>query len=273
MKKLVYLGFALITLTNLIVYAGIAYNRSTDEPQQLILSERELSVPYSYHDEENSAVALRLSWQLANGLEENSRYSSHQWKVDEQKLQQLGFDPQQIKNSTGYFAGAQTREVFWVLELGGESYQHYLDQQRQRYAQQLAEAKERDADEYALERIEKDFRYAEHRASRLFVIATGLDSEQLLKDYPSEQFIVLKGLVSAQWFRSQGIIPDRFELVMKELSVPQIMVPSNFAERLTGLHPVNYYSAPKEVDKQITFSAHLAWGRRFEPWVVDIKTL
>jgi hypothetical protein len=273
MKKLIYCGFALITLTNIIVYAGVAYNRSTDTPQQLTLSERELSVPYNYNGEENSVVALRLNWQLANGLDEYPQYSSHQLKVDAQMLQLLGFDPQQIKHNKSYLAGVQTREVFWVMEFDGDSYQHYLELQKQRYAQQLADAQSRDNNEQAIERIEKDYRFAEQRASRLFVIDTGLDPEQLRKDYPSEQFIFLKGLVRAQWRESQGEVTEGFELVMQALSVPQIMVPSNFAEPLEDAHPTNYYSALTDNDQQIKFRARLAWGKRFEPWVVDISVL
>jgi hypothetical protein len=79
--------------------------------------------------------------------------------------------------------------------------------------------------------------------------------------------------VRAHWRESQGDEPEGFKLIMQELSVPQIMIPSNFAESLEGLRPSNYYSALKNNDEQIKFSAKLAWGKRFEPWVVDIKTL
>jgi hypothetical protein len=273
MKQTIYAGFALIALTNLALYAGVAYNRSADEPQQLTLSERELSVPYSYANEENSGVALQLNWQTVNQLGQYQQYSNRQLQVDEQKLEELGFDPQHIKHNQGDMLGEQTREVFWVLEFNGESYGNFLSKQEEEYQQQLADAQSRDNKEQTIERIEQEFLFANQRASRLFVIDTGLDAEQLRKNYPLGQFIVLKGLVRPQWYESQDDLSDRFELILQELSVPQIMIPSNFAESLEGLRPSNYYSALKNNDEQIKFSAKLAWGKRFEPWVVDIKTL
>ncbi|MFT7823310.1 MAG: DUF4824 family protein [Sulfurimonas sp.] len=58
-KKLFLIAFLILILTNLIVLYGVFNNKKGEPESQIILTERELQVPYST-SKENSGLSLRI---------------------------------------------------------------------------------------------------------------------------------------------------------------------------------------------------------------------
>jgi hypothetical protein len=59
-RALFLLGFFMIVATNIVVLSGVASNRSGNPESEVILTERELQLPYKIH-EENSGLTLSTS--------------------------------------------------------------------------------------------------------------------------------------------------------------------------------------------------------------------
>ncbi len=78
MNKLTVLIASFLVLVNVIVLAGISYNRSGEVITKLQLTERELSLPYrSHRQKENSGLALRLNWNFIPDELDRNRYSKY----------------------------------------------------------------------------------------------------------------------------------------------------------------------------------------------------
>ena len=68
-------GIGLIILTNAVVLAGVAYNRSGEPETRIILTERELNLPYRYGgSKENSGIALRVNFRVDGTSSDKYRY-------------------------------------------------------------------------------------------------------------------------------------------------------------------------------------------------------
>ena len=66
MRKLLLSAVVLLLLTNVVVLAGVAYNRAGEPVVSLELTERELTLVRSYRrTDENSGTALSLQWQVS----------------------------------------------------------------------------------------------------------------------------------------------------------------------------------------------------------------
>jgi hypothetical protein len=83
-----WLGLALILVTNAFVLTGVAYNHSTEPEAVIQLTERELDLSYSV--EENTGISLRLEWHQP-GSGTYARVEVPGW-LDQAKLESLGFD-------------------------------------------------------------------------------------------------------------------------------------------------------------------------------------
>ena len=73
-RALFLLALALLAATNAIVLVHVAANRRGEPESRLVLSERELALPYRSHAE-NSGLSLQLRWQLL-GTDDNEAYSN-----------------------------------------------------------------------------------------------------------------------------------------------------------------------------------------------------
>jgi hypothetical protein len=262
-------GVALIVVTNAVVLAGVAYNRSSEPEAVLQLSERELGLRnWSWPANENSSIDLHLEWRVAS---DESWYRGLHW-LQPAQLQELGF---QISGNLKNDEEAQrlsrqpSRSAWLVLEHDGPSYQASLDRARkavkkpERCAQinpgneecekELSAARERLDDE-------------ERTNSRLFVVDAGLDEDALRARYPDRQHYVLaRGRLSVY---VQGT-PERLIAAVDEIDVNAIRVPFEYREIVEPFMEREGYYKKREP----RFAATVNFGRRFEPWIVDLKLL
>ena len=107
MRKSLLASVLLLLLTNIVVLAGIAYNRSGEPLLSLELTERELPLMYSASSkEENSGTTLSLRWQILDPDEDweyqNRTYGTPAW-LDDKKLTELGFDIKKFKGAIEIF--------------------------------------------------------------------------------------------------------------------------------------------------------------------------
>lgn len=62
-------GLMIIVLTNVIALGGVAYNRAGEPDGTLVLTERELRLPYSSGlARENSGLSLTIEWRTLQAL-------------------------------------------------------------------------------------------------------------------------------------------------------------------------------------------------------------
>jgi len=189
-RRTLIAGVALILAVNVILLAGVAYNRSGDRTSSLQLSEREARLPYGRWDgKENSGVVLSLVWRIRCGNDtpeaDYGAYGAADW-LDQGKLLALGFDlsPDRAERK---FKQWRTKEVLLIPKLDGLGHR-----------QSLARAQKRGDDEEKLNlanpgnaevkqrapQAKENADHEEHENSRLFIIDAGLDAETLRAQYP-----------------------------------------------------------------------------------------
>lgn len=241
------LGLALILGSNAVVLAGVAWNRSGEEAR-LQLSQRELGATRDWgSSRENSGVALQLHWRVLRTVKDEPSYDygysyggDTEW-LDRAKLEALGFDlsaplPDPLLDER--YERQLPRPVFLVLEFDGPAY---------RAALRRAEAWVQVAKKGSKEVLERE----RTESSRLFVVDAGLDADALRAKYPDRgHYAVVPGKVSLQTYRVKR--PMGY---VHGPSVADINVPTRFHGAVR---------APK-------FEASVAFGRRMEPWLVEVK--
>ncbi|HEB56590.1 MAG TPA: DUF4824 family protein [Gammaproteobacteria bacterium] len=269
-------GLGIIILTNTLALAGVAYNRSGEPAARVTFSERELKLPYYWgRKRENSGLALTLNWRIDSGDDEGpyyfSVYRSPHW-LDQTKLAALGFAVEEAtasEENRRRFNHSLPKEVFLVLENNGPAYQTVLVHRQAIAKQQQALADRNPANEKlanAAKDSQKRLQREQQEASRLFVIDAGLNAHTLRQRYPdTTRNIVLRGTVRArvnqqdddQWV-VQGIV--------KEVAVTRVNVPLEY-RRVFEPFMVNEAG---DRDRDPGYQVTLAYGKRFEPWVVEV---
>lgn len=274
-QGLFILAFVLIVAVNGIVLSGVALNRSNTPEAEVILSERELPLPYRRH-EENSGLALRLAWRtLAEDDEYGSWRSSPAW-LSAEKLQALGFDLAADGAADGDRRSAKAplpRKVFIVLENDGPAYRETVH----RAAAALREAEDlvrvNPDNEKILEQFEqaeKHLRRERLTASRLFAVDAGRDPAILRRAYDDRsRFIIARGLVKPTYHYEKN--KTRVSGYISGLVVGNIHVPLALRERLDAI--LRAQQSKRTDLAPPRYEVGLAYGRRFEPWVVSVKGL
>lgn len=245
-KGLLSLAFLLIIVTNIFIMSNTYLNKLGEPTSSITLSQRELYIPYSSHDE-NSALSLKISYRMQSSLVYKSYMSSRKalW-LDEQKLTDLGFTTNKKK------------EVFYVLEFNGDAYKNQYKLCEENLEKETAKLKEEPDDED----IQYDFKHAkdelsrEKNASRLFVVDAGLEYKKLRVLYPNKQkYIITKGLIRrTSKKKNEGVNVYGY---LNGLSV-------------TSLHVEKKYKS-KLKDRDTKFEAQLNYGSRYEPWIEGLK--
>jgi hypothetical protein len=123
MKKYLLIGLTILIGTNLAALGGVAYNRVGDATAQLILSERELSLPYnSGAQKENSGISLSINWRTPTRPDTTSYsysyYGSQDIKITKSELYDLGFEELDVERNSW----VESRELYWALEFDGDLY-------------------------------------------------------------------------------------------------------------------------------------------------------
>ena len=276
-RRLFALGFVLLITTNIIVLLGVASNRSGEPESQIVLTERELRLPYNIR-KENSGLELRLTWR-ALSMNENDLFSSSRtppaW-FNAEKLEELGFKMDSFLNSSGdekRYKKPIPKEVFIVLEKDGTPYREVvkraeaaLEREEKIFNLNPEDKKLRENFEYAEKRLDRE-RTSE---SRLFAIDAGLDPRALREKYGDPtRFLIARGSVQPRydWDKKKKEVLG----YISELSVASIYVP------LEHRHPFDAILAENKSKahdfKSPRFEVELAFGSRLEPWVVSVEPI
>jgi hypothetical protein len=293
-------GLALIAGVNAIALGGVAWNRGAEDAR-LALSERELRLPYTWRTEdgEDPGLSLQLDWRnqpLCPPGEPcpsyDLGYGQTRW-LDADKLAALGFDvaPRPRPQDSQRSARAQEREVVLVLEFAGPAYVEYLEkrtaelrkaQEKARHAGEpgdpVAEAArpvrgDLEAASASLQAAKNEvtsaaeqLRQAAREDSRLFAVDAGLDREALRRKYPDRQrYAFVPALVgyTPTWEAEKFIAQGRINRLLGE----GINVPLPLARKL-GVPTYRNLDNSMPSNK---FVAQVAFGRRLEPWLLEIS--
>ncbi len=266
-------GLALLALTNAVALGGVAWNRSSEPDATLHLTQRELTLPYVRSDareEENSGLSLHLNWRTLPPPATKDREvdlarqggAFPQW-LDANKMSSLGFTApvpsrHQPEDDNARFLWQTTRSVLIVLELDGAANQEAL----------------RRADVYAATIMAKNAHGENNRVrepqsqrerltgSRLFAIDAGLDAAALRAIYPDRtKYAIVHGRIAPRGLRDERQARGAIE----SISVDEVNVPLAWRSIFDGIRP----SYDGTLDEPASnFQATVAFGRRFEPWLV-----
>jgi hypothetical protein len=266
-------GLVLLIATNGIVLAGALYNRAGQPEATLGLSQRELELPWrSGFERENSGISLEMRWRIPRPATGDETYEQGVPWLDKAKLRELGFD---VSRSFGtasgkrYYAKQLPREVFLVLEFDGAAY---------RAAVQRAETREKRAAERAtanpgavelkraLDSANRDLESERERVSRLFVVDAGLDAAALRAKYPDRShYAIVPGLVRlASYRRGMDDVPVGY---VEDLSVASVNVPALYRAPFASAYKQTGEPRPGAGNFKVT----VAFGKRLEPWIVDLQ--
>jgi hypothetical protein len=273
-------GIGLILLTNAVALGGAWWNRAGEPESQLLLTERELVLPYrGYRMAENSGLALRLAWRVADGegKAQQSNYGGGgvpAW-LDGERMAALGFetraDPAGQEMQRRY-ERQQPREVLIVLELAGPDWQAALQQAEENAVRHAAAATvNADSKEFAnrAKRAQEAWRHEELSSSRLFAIDAGRNLAALRARYPdTTRFMIIKGTLRPRLLTRDK--QQRFAGYINDISASRINVPFALRPVLEQLQ-----TRPRNVaeDEEPRYAASLAIGQRLEPWIVAVSAL
>jgi len=272
---------ALIVVTNALVLAGVAYNRSGEPDSVLRLTERELRIQHpSWLTHWNSNVDLRLTWRYAQtrlaGQDGPDEYFGLHWLQPEQ-LRELGFEVEGDLESTEHLARLDrqpSRRAWVVLEYDGPAYHARLEKLHQKleHAASLAQAHPDD------ERLKTQWdsartalRLEELVESRLLAVDAGPEAAALRARYPDRHtYAIVGGRLDV----SVSGEPGRRRLIARVIAIDTdtIRVPHAFRTVIEPFLP----DAPgplRAPQGGPGFAATVHFGRRFEPWVTDFERL
>jgi hypothetical protein len=280
-------SIGLILLTNAVVFAGVAYNRSGPPQGVMTLTERELPVAYdAFRNSENTDLSLHIQWQQPNprpvlGSLANQRRVG-EW-FDQAKLKAVGFhcavsvtDP----SAAQYYDKMLPREAFVVLEYGGQGWKNWLAEWERDIAfiaQQVTAGTRSMKD---LSRLKEAYAEAQRSQSRLVVIDVGTDPVQLRGQYPdTTQFLIALAQIRMYLVRPDSQRPTEPYLRGKvtQLLVDDLHVPLELRRVLDALpRPAGGVRAirlPLSEMQEPRYEVTLQSGKRYEPWVVAIRLL
>ena len=274
-RRLFALGFVVLAAANIFVLSGVAYNRTGAPETQIVLTERELRLPSRIH-EENSALALRLGWRALGKNEDDSHYPD--WRtpgwLNAEKLTALGFDMNRYRGSDhngNNYPEPIPKEVFIVLEIDGQPYRKALERAENALRKEESLFRLSPGDKRLRENFEsaqKRLRRERMAETRLFAVDAGLDPIRLRKQYKDRtRFIITKGLVRPGYRRAQ----EKKEVFgsVSRLSVANIYVPLEYRQMFDSL--LSQHKSRKNEFGPPRYEVELAYGRRFEPWIVSVK--
>lgn len=264
-NRLIGIGFAIVLLTNALVLGNIAYNNSGTPESQLTLSEREFRQPWRGQSKEDSGMELILDWRVLPNETEEGSYggrNSPAW-LNSAKMQALGFALP--TNDDALRRRPTEKEVIFVLELNGAAYQQTLHDAQVCLAEARTDAakpvvaKQGDAPvdpkkETPLVAAQRELDEEAQKASRLFLIDAGLDATALRARYPDRQhYALVRGLVQQQIIQLENKKRESVGSI-RQLHTVGIHIPHKFESAAKAPH----------------FTAQVAFGKKLEPWVVEV---
>lgn len=283
---------ALIVLTNVIVLAGVAYNRSGEPDATVQLTERELlwQKRWDITDKEDTGLYLILKWNMP-GFESNRwDYTRKTNWMNREKLVKMGFDtdfPLENKKASRYYSSQLPRQAYVVLEFNGDAYQEWLKEAKQRIEeikQELIEekkGKKKKELENNIKQVQQDLITQSH----LFAIDGGPDPKILRNQYSDRsKYIITPAIFDI----SMNYIPRKKDPPkspkkpylsgwIRKISVPNIHVTSDYRSFFISdikTHTKTYLPRDKPLpDLEPRYQVTLNYGHRYEPWIADVQKL
>ena len=279
--KILIAGLAIIIVTNVVALAGVAYNRSGQPGTQIELTERELAMPYRYYGmfKENTGLGLRIKCRL-----EGDSYYGYgncngipKW-FDREKLVELGFKLQPLQDKdAGRYAWEKKlpHKAYIVLEHDGAAHQRALVKAEQELNAQLQLL----GDNPNKEEFEKRVKAAKDKLegeqgyfSRLFAIDAGSDKTKLRKRYPaSSHYLIMQALIKPSWYGNGKGKNGEWKGRITKLLINTINVPLEHRAVFELLEPDQINRNQDQVTPR--YKVSLAFGKRSEPWVIDVEEL
>ncbi len=278
MRKLMLTCVLLLLLTNIVVLAGVAYNRSGEPLLSLELTERELPIIQSFNSkDENSGTTLSLKWQIHDPDEDpqykSMTYGSPDW-LDDEKLTALGFDMKKFKNDKDKYRHRTSHlatEVILVLEYQGENYDKAVMLAEEKAAvlrQQVAEDPDDEDQLNELSRYGEQLTRLKVSRTRLYVVDAGLDKEALIQKYADKKYhLLVRGEIGLRWIES--VVSGR----IRQLYIQQVHVPLPLSEQLTTWTDGETYSSYSNNSIPPRYKVRLNIGKRLEPWIESVSQM
>lgn len=268
-------GAALIALTNAVALGGVAWNRSGEPECELRLGKRELRVARSGFNRESNGVMLDLVWRVSvRNDRELSMWNSSggipAW-LDEVKMEELGFIVPEVNTYEDLERRrGPAREVFLVLELGGQAWHAHVERVRARVAEQIAKASLQPPEqaEPRVKQAKEWLRREEDEFSRLFAVDAGLDADALRGRYPDRgRYAIVRGRVASAYQRNNNT-NARLGYV-QSVATARLNVPYEYRSQFAGAN--HYASSHDKASEELDGSTvSVAFGRRLDPWIVAI---
>lgn len=279
-NKLLIITTAFLVLTNIIVLAGVASNRSGEPIASLKLTERELSLPYynSSISKENSGLALKLNWNIAPPEPLGSTYSRYNLKnygtpnwLTKQKIKELGIDIENkvadLKKQSSRYQKLASKDVIIVLEHNGEAFQKIINKAEkdiQHYRNSAKVNKDDEALQKKLKRHEDSLTKLKTTESRLIAIDAGRSLETLKQKYTdSSKYLMLRGEIKLTWSNK------KLKARIKQLFVSSVHVPLPYSKALSEMAS----DRKKGGGEKVEYEVELVVGKRLEFWVGGVALL
>jgi hypothetical protein len=268
-RKGFLLGLALVIVVNVIVLAGVNYNRSGTPTTHITLTERELPIDWSYGTEENTGLSLRINWNQYNNTYKNI--------LTQQKLESLGFsvpetrkikDPDSVKQPLA-------RKAYAVLEYDGDAWSQLLSKRQEELSKALENAK---TDEQR-KNLQDNYDRFERTSSRLMLVDVGQNPTALRTQYPDTgKYLITRVRVTAHaYFRGNKNNPFQYDIqgFVSEILPSTLYVPREYFSLIQRRNHrrTNYYNRynPNANDaNQPHYQVTLDYGKRYEPWVESV---
>ena len=269
MKRLfLWVTLALILLTNAFILSGVAYNRTAEPEATITLTEREANLSYS--TEENSGIALHLLWQ------QDRPYWPERdpgW-FNQAKLESLGYDcsvPLTDVSAYQHYRKALPRKAYVVLEYDGKSWNDWFAGQK---------AKLLSGTRKSYRGVKEEIENLEKTASRLVAIDVGNDAARLRGLYPDRtrfliapaevHLVFMNELIGEARKYQKPFIYGHVSLLNQEVYVPLGL--SEWLDQILKAEQRDEKKS-KRIKEGPRYNVILQYGRRYEPWVVDIKPM
>ena len=277
-KRLFLFAFLVLVIANIAVFAAVSANRSGEASSRIVLTERELQLPYR-NLKEDSGMSLNIAWRTLDanytGTSYGGGWATPEW-LNEKKMAELGFDPARLCTNADIRKRppAFSKVAFLVLEYGGAPY----DEALHRADTALAIAKNEAAKYPDKNDVTNALEMAEHKKqrelladSRLFAIDAGLDAATLRQKYHDRsRYILVKAQIKPiiSLCNEKG---DREGRITK-LSITSVHVPLQFKKTIDaatmGGEKRNWNES-----KPPRYEVTLAYGKNYEPWSVSVRIL
>ena len=255
-------------------------NRSGKAESQVELSERELRPFYNYRHE-NSGLSLRIVWRVLGQTENDvnfwSSYDSPQW-FDETKLRELEFQIPNRRDERQQLSGRVhhlPKKVFVVLENDSPLHSKvlaFLEDTVVEASENLQKDPDNEDLKSVLEGAQKRLKDERDGGSRLFAVDAGLEAESLRQQYPDRtRYIITRAIV--RMIRDSHKRETVYRGQIQKLVVSKVNVARTIRDKYDYLDSSKTSNWKFGYHKLPRFNVTLAYGRAFEPWVIDFSEI